>query len=98
MTGDTMGTLPLTRHAISRMSQRAIRISDIELAERIGTEVEGGYLVRQKDFQDYERRMKERIDQARRLVGKRMVTCEEGAIVTAFHSCRGKRPRLLRRT
>jgi hypothetical protein len=79
------------------MSQRAIRISDIELAELIGTEVEGGPLVREKDFQDFERRVKKLVDQARRLIGKRVVRGEGGVLVTAYHAGRHKQRRLLHR-
>jgi hypothetical protein len=46
-----MSALTLTQHAVLRTSQRAIRLDDLQLIESIGTEVEGGYLLRQKDFQ-----------------------------------------------
>ena len=48
----------LTGHAVSRMSQRAIRPGDVELIERLGTEVADGHLVRLKDFQAFEREQK----------------------------------------
>lgn len=90
-----MSSLPFTHHAISRMSQRGIDLDDIEIVEWIGTEVEGGYLVRQKDFQAVDRELKRLRDQMRRLVGKRLV--REGlTVVTAYHACRGKQRRLLR--
>ena len=84
-----------TRHAILRMSQRCIRPDDLELAELIGTEVEGGYLVRRKDVQDYERDLKQRINRARRLAGKRVVR-DGDAVITAYHTKPGKERRLLR--
>lgn len=37
-----------TRHAERRIAQRGIATSDIELIEWMGTEVEGGYLVRSR--------------------------------------------------
>jgi hypothetical protein len=40
-----------TAHAVTRMAQRGVGQQDVELMEWIGTEVEGGYLVREKDFQ-----------------------------------------------
>jgi formylmethanofuran dehydrogenase subunit C len=90
-----MSALNLTRHAVIRMSQRGIGLDDIALVEWIGTEVAGGHLVREKDFQDFERVLKSLRDQARRLVGKRIV--REGAVVvTAYHARRREERRLLR--
>ena len=43
----------LTEHALTRMSQRGIRFDDLVLAELIGTEVEGGCLVRRRDVQAF---------------------------------------------
>jgi hypothetical protein len=85
----------LTRHAIMRMSQRGIRLDDLELAELIGTEVEGGCLVRRKDVQGFERALKKLAGQARRLSGKRIVRPGD-AVVTAYHAGRGKERQLLR--
>jgi hypothetical protein len=78
-----------------RMSQRGIRLDDLELAELIGTEVEGGCLVRRKDVQAFERVLKKLRDQARRLAGKRVVQAGD-AVVTAYHAGRTKERRLLR--
>jgi hypothetical protein len=67
----------------------------LELIESIGTEVEGGYLLRQKDFQTLERELKTLRDQARRLVGKRVVQARD-AVVTTYHASRADERRLLR--
>jgi hypothetical protein len=77
------------------MAQRGITSSDLELIEWIGTEVEGGYLVREKDFQALDRELKKLRDHARKLVGKRSVV-EGGRVVTAYHAARGTERRLLR--
>ncbi len=90
-----MSALHLTKHAVLRMSQRGIRLDDLELAEFIGTEVEGGHFVRQRDAQSFERDAKKLINRVRRLVGKRVVR-SGGAIVTAYHAGRSKERRLLR--
>ena len=90
-----MSGLNRTRHAILRMSQRAIGLDDIELVESIGTEVEGGYLVRRKDVQAFEQRLKKLGDWARRLEGKRVVV-KDDIVVTAYHAQKGKERRLLR--
>jgi hypothetical protein len=91
-----MSALHLTHHAILRMSQRGIRLDDLELAELIGTKVEGGCLVTQKDRQAAMCELKKLIHQIERLDGKRVVRAAD-AIVTAYHANRGKQRRLLRR-
>jgi hypothetical protein len=87
--------LCLTAHARMRMSQRGIANDDLELIKWIGTEVEGGYLVREKDYQALDRQLKRLRDHARRLVGKRLVV-EGNRLVTAYHATRTKERRLLR--
>ncbi len=93
--GKAMSKSNLTRHAMVRVSQRGIGFGDVALVECIGTEVEGGHLVRQKDFQDFERVLKSLRDQARRLVGKR-VGRDGAVVVSAYHASRRKERRLLR--
>jgi len=90
-----MSALKPSRDAILRMAQRGIRLDDLELAEFIGTEVEGGHFVRQRDAQAFERDAKKLINRVRRLVGKRVVR-RGGAIITAYHAGRAKQRELLR--
>ena len=90
-----MSDLKFTAHAFSRMSQRAISLGDIELAEYIGTAVEGGFLVRERDFQALDCELKKLRQQARRLVGKRVVR-DGDVIVTAYYAGHRKQRRLLR--
>jgi len=87
--------LHLTRHAATRIAQRGIAQGDLDLISLIGTPVEGGYLVREKDFQALEQELKRLRDRARRLVGKRVVL-DGDYVVTAYHACRSKERRLLR--
>lgn len=56
-----------TAHAAMRMSQRGLANDDIELIRWIGTEVEGGSLVREKDFRALDRELKQLRDQVRKL-------------------------------
>jgi hypothetical protein len=88
--------LHLTAHATVRMGQRGIANDDLELIKWIGTEVEGGYLVREKDFRALDRELKQLRDHARKLVGKRVVV-DGDCVVTAYHARRSKERRLLRR-
>jgi hypothetical protein len=87
--------LQLTAHVTARMSQRGISNGDLQLIQFIGSEVEGGYLVRKKDFQVLDRELKQLHDHARRLVGKRLVI-EGDRLVTAYHATRSKELQLLR--
>jgi hypothetical protein len=48
-------TVVITAHGALRMSQRGIGTSDIDMIMLIGTEVEGGYLVREQDYLAFER-------------------------------------------
>ena len=90
-----MSTLTITRHGGVRMAQRGVGIKDAELIVQIGTEVEGGYLVLVKDYQEVERQVKEFLARCRRVVGKRLIIAD-GQIVTAYHASRRHRRRLLR--
>jgi hypothetical protein len=92
-----MNSLHLTAHAVMRMSQRGVANDDVELIRWIGTEVEGGYLVREKDFQALDRELKQLRDQVRKLVGKRLVL-EGDRVITAYHAARSKQRVLLRDT
>jgi hypothetical protein len=90
-----MNSLDLTAHAVKRMAQRGLADDDVDLIRWIGTEVEGGYLVREKDFQALDRELRQLRGQARRLVGKRLVL-EGDRLVTAYHAVRSKQRLLLR--
>lgn len=87
--------LRFTAHAATRMAQRGLGNDDVELIKRIGTEVEGGFLVRKRDFQALDRELKRIRERARRLVGKRLVI-QGDVVVTAYHAVRDKARRLLR--
>jgi hypothetical protein len=86
----------LTAHAAARMAQRGIAESDLELITCIGTEVEDGYLVREKDFQALDQQLKQLRQRLRRLVGKRVVTQGNCVVVTACHAGYEKERRRLR--
>ena len=90
-----MNMLTLTNHAAARMAQRGILPNDAELIVLIGTEVDDGYLVRDKDYQLLELAMKTLLKRFERLVGKRLVT-SEGRIVTAYHASKKRQRRLMR--
>jgi hypothetical protein len=84
-----------TAHAVTRMAQRCVKPDDIELIAWIGTEVEGGYFVREKDFEALDRELKQIRQRARRLIGKRLVV-ERDRVVTVYRAAHGKERQLLR--
>lgn len=88
--------LKLTQHALTRFAQRGFRDGDAELIMAIGTEVEGGYLVRQRDVRDFEQRVKRLLERVYRSAGKRLVV-EGDVVVTGYHSRPSKERNLLKR-
>ena len=90
-----MSALTQTRHATTRMAQRGITLKDADLIASIGTEVEGGYLVRHKDYQEMERALKAFLHRLKNVVGKRLVLAN-GQIITSYHTSYSHRRRLIR--
>jgi hypothetical protein len=90
-----MNTLTMTSHSTVRMAQRGIKLQDAELIALIGTEVDHGFIVLLKDYQEVERQLKNIIDRVRRLVGKRAVVAD-GRVVTIYHASKRYERRLLR--
>jgi hypothetical protein len=78
-----MSALLVTRHAAIRMAQRSIPLRDADLIAMVGTRVEGGYLVRERDCQAAEHFIKKVLGRIRRLRGKRLVVAD-GQVVTAI--------------
>jgi hypothetical protein len=89
--------LSLTRHAAMRLAQRSIKLKDADLIALVGTQVEDGYLVRAKDYQEIETELKRLLQRLRRIVGKRLIIAD-GQVVTAYHASRRYHRRLLRST
>ena len=82
-------------HAVMRLAQRGFRNGDAELIMSIGTEVEGGYFVREKDVREIEKRIKSILDRLRRVAGKRLVV-ENGTVVTGYRPRPKKERKLLK--
>ena len=91
-----MSVITITDHGSARMNQRGIREKDLDLLFLIGTEADDGFVVRRRDYQDFERVLKRLIQRARRLVGKRLVIAE-GQLITGYHAMPGNMRRLLNR-
>ncbi len=91
-----MSNLSYSAHAVSRMGQRALKESDIDLIREIGTDTGDGFFVHDKDVRAYEQRLKELTNKVRRLRGTRVVI-EGDCIVTAYRATTRKQKHLLRR-
>lgn len=65
-----MTALQLSHHGSVRMAQRGISNRDINLITLIGSEVDDGYLVLNKDCQAFIRKLKKLISHVERLKGK----------------------------
>lgn len=91
-----MTQISLTRHAIMRAAQRGIANDDLDLVMLIGTEVEDGYFVRNKDCEAMERQLRRLADRVRHLKGKYVVVAD-AQIVTVYQAGRTKEQRLMRR-
>ncbi len=86
--------ITLSDHAALRMAQRGF--GNVELALAIGTDVEGGVFVRDKDCERILTSLAEFRRQIERLRGKRFVY-DGGLVVTAYRAKPKKVKRLLRR-
>jgi hypothetical protein len=87
--------LDTTKHVIIRMAQRNISADDLGLAMQIGTEVDDGFLVREKDVQSYVRVLKHQIERAEKLIGTRIVN-DGDSVITVYRAGKRKQRRLLR--
>ena len=54
-----MTNVVLSRHAETRMAQRGIAFSDIGAVLEIATEVDDGFIVLRRDYQEFEHNMKQ---------------------------------------
>jgi hypothetical protein len=93
--GLDMKSFQMSVHAVARMAQRGIKNSDLDLIAHIGTEVDDGLLITERDYQKFEREQKQLLERARRICGKRFVICD-GKLVTAYQASRRNNRRLLR--
>jgi hypothetical protein len=90
-----MKGVTLSRHAIRRLEQRSISESDVDLVIRLGTEVQDGYLMIERDCQTLVDELKRDIQRIQRLSGKRIVI-DGSHVITAFHALPREERRLVR--
>jgi hypothetical protein len=85
----------LSRHAIQRLGQRSISEADVDLVIGLGTEVQDGYLMMERDCQILVEALKRDIQRIQRLSGKRVVI-DGSHVVTAFRALPREERRLVR--
>lgn len=90
-----MSDLDFTDHAVVRMAQRGLLLSDVELIMTVGSEVEDGVFVRRKDVQAFERAVRNIMRRLKKVEGKRLVVTN-GCLVTPFHASLQEQHRLMR--
>lgn len=90
-----MPSANLTKHAAERFDQRGFRCNDADLIMHIGTEVDDGFLVRDKDVAAYIRELRAKMKRAERLAGARVVVAN-GAVITGYRASKRKQNQLLR--
>ena len=92
-----MKPIVLSRHAETRLRQRGLRASDVDLILRCATEIgEDLYFLTRKDVEREKHRLKQEIQALERLNGQKLVVAEE-TIVTCYKSRRYDQQRMLRR-
>lgn len=90
-----MKHIDFTRHASMRLAQRSLSKADAEMIVNFGTEVEGGYILLEKNCDDLESELMARLQQVRHLRGKRVVL-KGSHLVTAYHPTKSTTRRLLK--
>ena len=90
-----MTTPDPTMHAVSRLAQRGLSLSDVELAMIYGRDVEGGVYLLAKDCRRTASDLRRIADRIERLAGTRLVLAD-GRLVTAYPAGKRKARRLLR--
>ena len=87
-----MAALSITRHARSRMSQRGIRETDLEVILTHGTEIgRDRIMLKKRDAAKVIQDLKKQIANVERLTDKVLVV-EEGQLITAYHQTTSIRP------
>jgi len=86
----------LTPHAIARIQQRGMRLTDVEMILSFGTWSEDGPLLCANDYDRIETGVRQFLGRLRKLVG-RTVIIEGDRIITAYTAKPWKQKRLLGR-
>ncbi len=87
-----MTSIAITRHGAARMSQRGIRMSDLDTLLAHGTEVgPNRFMLRKQDAEQLIQGLRNQIARLERLTGKEAVVAD-GHLITAYHRTKPNRP------
>lgn len=84
-----------TKHFQERMQQRAVRDSDVKLIQQVGTPVEGGLLVLDKDARREIAKLMKKIERLKRLRGQ-LIIQQGDALITTYKASPRRQKKLLR--
>ena len=89
----------VSKHAMKRMDQRAVRDEDIELVFSFGTQVaHDAWLIKDTDAKREIAELKRKIQRIERLKNKKLKVVAEGnTVITCYPSSRADQRRTLRR-
>jgi hypothetical protein len=90
-------SLEVTKHAAERFAQRAFTLGDAEIIMQLGTEVEDGFLVCDRECRKVEEQLRAMLRRLDRLRGARLVV-EGSTVITVYRTGKRKQKRLLKAT
>lgn len=90
-------SLEVTKHAAERFAQRGFTLGDAEIIMQLGTEVEDGFLVCDRECRKVEEQLRAMLRRLDRLRGARLVV-EGSTVITVYRTGKRKQKRLLKAT
>ncbi|GIW57045.1 MAG: hypothetical protein KatS3mg082_3449 [Nitrospiraceae bacterium] len=87
--------LETTKHAVERFAQRGFMLDDAEIIMQLGTEVEDGFLVCDRECRQVEEQLRAILRRLDRLRGARLVV-EGSTVVTVYRAGKRKQKQLLK--
>jgi hypothetical protein len=88
-------TVGITKHAIERFAQRGFELDDAEIIMHVGTQVEDGFLVCDRECRQMEAEAKAFLRRLGRLRGARLVV-DGSNVITVYRAGKRKQKQLLK--
>lgn len=88
-------SLAVSKHAVERFAQRGFMLDDAEIIMQLGTEVEDGFLVCDRECRKMEEQARAFLRRLDRLRGARLVV-EGSTVVTVYRAGKRKQKELLK--
>ncbi len=87
--------LETTKHAVERFAQRGFMLDDAEIIMQLGTEVEDGFLVCDREVRKLEEQARAFLRRLDRVRGARVVV-EGSTVITVYRAGKRKQKQLLK--